>query len=190
MLDQIIKLKIVGKRPLLMHSDVCIDPLNKEAKEIKVLTAKRKKTGDDHELIAKLQWQSALYFDEDLGPYLPGINIESCLIEGAKLSRLGTALKRSIEIVDERCALEYDGPRTRQALWDAGFYDARSVKVTTSRIMRYRPLFTKWSCNCDVVFNQEMIDRQQVIKSFQDAGAYIGVGDYRPKFGRFSVIER
>lgn len=181
-----IKVRITGTRPLLMHSDKFADPLNPLTKAHKVLTAKRKKTDDDHEAIAKSEWLGGLYIDES-GPYLPGVNIEAAMIGGARLSRLGKQLERSVEILDDKCHLQYEGPRKPEKLWEGGFYDARSVKVGKARIIRYRPMFTKWSAECQVAFDPESIDRAQVVQCLEDGGQYCGVGDYRPKFGRFSV---
>lgn len=182
----VMKLKIIGTRPLLLHSDKFADPLNPLTKAHKELTAKRKKTDDDHEAIAKSEWIGGLYIDE-AGPYLPGINLESCMVGGGKLSKLGTQIKRSVEVMDERCYLQYDGPKTPEGLWDAGFYDARSVKVQQARLMRYRPMFRKWSCAVEIAFDPESINEAHVLKCMADGGQFCGVGDYRPKFGRFTV---
>lgn len=181
-----LKVKITGTRPLLMHADVFADPLNPLTKAHKAMTIKRKKTDEDHEAIAKSEWRSGLYIDEK-GPFLPGVNIEASLIAGGKLSKLGTQLKRSVEIMDDRCYIEFDGPKTAEGLWDAGFYDARSVKIQSSRLMRYRPIFRYWSVVCEIAYDAETINREQVLKCLEDAGMYCGVGDYRPKFGRFTV---
>lgn len=184
---QTLKIKITGTRPLLVHSDRFSNPLDPMTKEHKALTSKRKKTDEDHELIARSEWAGGLYYDDKLGPYIPGVNIESAIISGGKLSKLGTQLKRSIEVLDERCKLIYEGPRDMKGLWDARFYDARSVKVQAARLMRYRPLFRDWSLECTIMFDEETIDRNQVVKCVTDAGLYCGIGDYRPKFGRFDV---
>ena len=180
------KVKITGKRPLLMHSDKLADPLNPLTKEHKALTGKRKKTDDDHEAIAKSSWAASLYIDED-GPYIPGVMLESCMVNGGKLSKLGAQLKRSAEVLDEKCPLKYKGPKTMEELWKAGFYDARSVKVSTSRVMRYRPIFREWEIEATIAYDQESIDKSDVKRSLEDAGAFVGIGDYRPKFGRFNV---
>lgn len=184
-----IKVRLTGARPLLMHADVFADPLNPLTKAHKSLTGKRKKTDDDHEAIAKSEWRGGLYFDSDIGPYIPGINIESSMVAGGKLSKLGAQLKRSAEVMTDVCKLEYEGPRTVEGLWSKGFYDARSVKVGQARIVRYRPIFHKWSLVCEVAFNPESIDKADILRCLVDAGLYCGVGDYRPKFGRFSVEE-
>ncbi|MGH7909059.1 MAG: hypothetical protein ACRENW_04320 [Thermodesulfobacteriota bacterium] len=185
-----IKLKITGTRPLLMHSDILCNSLHPLAKNHAALVKSNKagnKTDEKTEEVAKSEWVSGLYFDEKLGPYVPGVNIESAIVAGGKLQRLGAQLKRAVEVMDERCPLIYTGPRTVEGLWGAGFYDARSVKVTTSRITRYRPLFRDWSFVCEIMFDPDMINRDQLVKCAVDAGLYVGIGDYRPKFGRFTV---
>lgn len=181
-----IKVRITGTRPLLMNSDKLSDPLNPLTKAHKALTSKRKKTDEDSIEIAKSSWLAALYIDEK-GPYLPGINIEASVISGGKLSRMGAQLKRAIEVIDEKCHIEYTGPKKAEELWEAGFYDARSVKVQQARLMRYRPIFKKWSTTCEIAFDPEVINKEEVLKCLNDAGSYCGVGDYRPKFGRFEV---
>lgn len=184
---EIIKVKLTGTRPLLMHADIFADPLNPLTKEHKTLTSKRKKTDEDYELIAKSEWRGGMYFDEKLGPFVPGVNVEASIISGAKLSKLGTQIKRSVEVMTDMCRLEYEGPRTIKGLWDKRFYDARSVKVSQARLIRYRPLFRKWSIECEIAFDTESIDRAQVISCIKAGGMYCGIGDYRPKFGRYDV---
>ena len=181
-----IKVRVIGLRPLLMHADKFANPLDPLTKAHKELTGKRKKTDEDHEAIARSEWLGGMYIDE-VGPYLPGVNLESCLVAGGKLSKLGTQLKRSVEVMDEKCYLIYKGPKTATELWDAGFTDARSVKVQTARLMRYRPMFREWSCEVELAYDPESIYREQVIKCLEDGGQFCGVGDYRPKFGRFRV---
>jgi hypothetical protein len=182
-----VKLRIAGTRPLLMHADVFTDPLNPLTKAHKALTGKRKKTDDDHEAIAMSEWRGGMYFDDEIGPYLPSVVLESAMISGGKLSKMGTQIKRSLEVIGDKCRLEYEGPRKVEALWAKKFYDARSVKVGQARIMRYRPMFKQWATECEIAFDPESMDRADIVRCMTDAGAYCGVGDYRPKFGRFSV---
>lgn len=184
---QTVKFKIKGTRPILMHSDRFSDPLDPLTKAHKELTSKRKKSDDDHEAIARSEWRGALYFDENLGPYLPGVMIEAAMLGGAKLSKMGTTIKRAAEVMEDRCKLEYQGPRDVEGLWKAGFYDARSVVVQRSRLMRYRPIFRDWWCECSVVYDETTLNREDIIKSLSDGGQMSGMGDYRPKFGRFEV---
>ena len=70
---------------------------------------------------------------------------------------------------------------------DPEHVDCRGVKVGTSKIMRYRPILRKWSIKATIVVNEDVVNISEVKKAAQDAGALIGLGDYRPRFGRFNV---
>lgn len=187
-----LKVAITGVSALLMHSDRFANPLDPMAKAHKELTSKRKKTEADHEAIARSEWVGGLYFDTKIGPYLPTMNIRSCLVEGAKFNKLGSKVKKATLVTTDRTQLDYDGPRDIDGLWNhGGFTDCRSVKVGTSRLMRYRPMFPQWSCVVELVFDEQQLDRADLVLAFENAGKLIGLGDFRPAcggaFGRFTV---
>jgi hypothetical protein len=56
-----------------------------------------------------------------------------------------------------------------------------------AKIMRYRPIFRNWSLSATVVVNEDVVNINEVKKALIDAGSLIGLGDYRPRFGRFNV---
>ncbi|EBO9898509.1 hypothetical protein EF72_21465 [Salmonella enterica] len=186
---QLLKVRVTSTRPMLMHSDVLSDPLNPLTQAHKALTGKRKKTDEDHIEIAKSEWKSSIYFEKGVGVYIPGINMEACLREGAKLSKLGKHVQRSVEVMEDMIPIQYEGPKDLEKLWRDRFYDARSVKVGTARLTRYRPMFKSWTAEFTLRFNESVINRAEVLKSLVDGGEFCGVGDYRPKFGRFAVEE-
>ena len=181
------KVKIKGLSPLLMHSDRFANPLDKATKAHKELTGKRKKTDADHEAIAKSEWMGSLYYDEKLGPYIPGQNLDATLQEAAKLQKLGKKFKQAVMVVENEVPLQYKGPRTPDALFDAGFVDVRGVKVAMAKLMRCRPKFNEWAAEFTVAFNEDVLNAEEVKKAIADAGALIGVCDYRPRFGKFEA---
>ncbi len=187
-----VTLKLTGISPLLMHSDRYANPLDPMTKAHKVLTGKRKKLDEDHEAIAKSEWMGGLYHDKDMGPYLPGQNIKSALVGAAKLNRLGAAFKRGVMVLEERVKLDYPGPRDPEKMFaERKFVDCRSVVVSQSRLMRYRPKIHDWSLQVDVMFSPEMTEQDSIVRAAEDAGMFVGLGDYRPEkggtFGRFNV---
>lgn len=181
-----LKVALIGKRPLLMNCDELADPLNENAKYFKSLNGKRKKTQEDHEDIAKISWLGSLYCDE-VGPFITGLMVEASLIGGGRLKSKGKEFERGCEVMDEKCYLIYDGPKTPEELWKEGFYDVRNVKVGGKRIPRYRPIFTRWEAQAQIMFDPKITSEDQIIASFSDAGDYIGIGDFRPKFGRYKI---
>lgn len=184
---QLLKVRITGTRPMLMHSDVLSDPLNKLTREHKALTSKRKKTEEDHLEIAKSEFRASLYYRDDIGVFIPSVNIEASIREGAKLSKLGKHVQRAVEVAELEIPLEYEGARDPDGLWNEGAYDARSVKVSTARLTRYRPFFKQWAAEFTISFNDSMLNRVEVLKALTDAGEFCGIGDFRPKYGRFKV---
>jgi hypothetical protein len=189
---QSLKLRITGESPLLMHSDRFANPLDPDAKAHKVLTSKRNKTDEDHQAIAISEWKGALYYDEEIGPYLPSANVRATLVDGAKLSKLGKAIQRGTLILADKLKLDYPGPRNPiEMVRDSRFIDCRSVVVSGKRLMRYRPVFPKWAFSVEVLFDPLVVERDQIMNSMSQAGLLIGLGDFRPNkggsFGRFSV---
>ncbi len=182
-----LKVRLNGLSPLLMHNGQLANPLNPFTKQLKTITSKRKKTDDDHAEVARIEWHASLYIDSDGRLCMPGENIEACLIGGAKKSKLGTQFKSSV-FVDGSPVIDYGGRKKAAELWgDDQYKDIRGVKVGTARVMRCRPIFRKWSIVVDIKYNPEMANEADVAKAMADAGQQVGLGDFRPKFGRFEV---
>jgi hypothetical protein len=61
--------------------------------------------------------------------------------------------------------------------------DYRSVKVTTSRVMRCRPIFANWKITCGLEVREgiNLADFRNVV----DAAQREGLCEYRPKYGQF-----
>jgi len=182
-----LNVKITGRSPLLMHSDRFANPLDPATKAHKELTAKRKKTDSDHEAIAKSEWMGSLYHDQKIGPYIPGQNMDATLQEAAKLQKLGKRFKQAVMVLENEIPLQYEGPRDPEGLFAAGFVDVRGVKVATAKLMRCRPKFREWGAEFTVAFNEDLLNAEEVKKAIADAGALIGLGDYRPRFGKFEA---
>lgn len=183
-------LTLTGTAPLLMHNAQLADPLNPVSKEIKKITGKRKKTDDDYEEIARLEHAGGLYVDPDIGPYIPGQNVERALVDAAKLTKMGTTLKRAMFITTDVNPLGYDGPRDPDGLWkDGRFTHTASIRVgaTGGRTMRTRPQFTTWRMDCEGVLDTSLVDLTQLQDIATTAGNMIGLGDWRPRFGRFTA---
>ena len=67
--------------------------------------------------------------------------------------------------------------------------DARPVVIQKSRVMRYRPKLTKWRLEFTLEIQDPDIADSVVKDIMEYAGRRVGIGDYRPRFGRFMVTE-
>ncbi|WP_027930745.1 hypothetical protein [Amycolatopsis thermoflava] len=184
------RIEMVGTAPLLMHNVRLADDQDPYVREIKKLTAKKtKKTEEDKLEIDRLSFAGGLYYDEELGPYLPAENIFRCLMEAGSLTRSGKKIERGVIFESTRARLEYDGPRDIEKLWgdngDSPFVDRRMVAVQRQRIPRVRPIFPDWSASIGVDIDPQVIDPEEFQDIVEKAGKLIGIGDYRRFYGKF-----
>jgi hypothetical protein len=182
---------LTGTMPVLMHNARLANPLDPATKTLKKLTSKRTKTDADHLDIARAEFVGGLYHDTEMGPYIPGPNVHACLVEGAKKLKFGKKVKEGVLITSLVNPLAYGGPRSVEDLWDdANFRHEASVKVGTARTMRCRPMFNNWKLQCDGIYDEEVLDFEQLKDIADRAGRFVGLGDWRPMYGRFtSVVE-
>ena len=183
-----LSIRITGTSPLLMQAETLANPLHPLTKAHKAVSGKRKKSEDDYLWLMESEWSASMYHDDDIGPYLPALNLEGCIAEAGKIHRLGKVIKQAVQVVTDRAKLEYDGPRKKEALWKAErFRDVRGVAVMGKKVMRCRPIFLDWEAEFDLEFMEDVIDESDLLRVIEEAGRRIGVGTYRPRFGRFAV---
>jgi hypothetical protein len=192
-----IQLEWTGIRPLLMHNGLMVDPTNPHTIKIKniVKVGSRKMTTTLHEQRDRLEWEGSLYWHKTLGPYLPSDNIEKCVKQGAQKSRLGKLVEAAVFVSEDIVPLQYEGPREKEELYAAtppgvDFPQRRFVfrKPVDLGIIRVRPMFpTKWQVRFSLEFDDSIVNQDALVAANVDAGALVGIGDWRPKFGRFLV---
>jgi len=187
-----------------MHCGQTADPLNQFARAMKRMSGKRSKTDDDLAELSTIEWWAGLYLS--LPPAIEGARVipqagtkivvpahvlDSCVREGARKSKLGKQASAGC-IVEADGILKHDGPKDLVALSQADRHIARhAVKVSTSKVMRTRPVFPVWSVTFKCEIDPTVLEVQQVLDSLSNAGKLVGIGDWRPgaprggSFGRF-----
>jgi hypothetical protein len=72
--------------------------------------------------------------------------------------------------------------------WD--YEDRRRVVVQRNGVNRVRPAMRAgWRATFDLMVNlPEYVDRNALRETIEQAGRLIGVGDFRPTFGRFGIV--
>lgn len=188
---QSLTLNLVGQSAMLLHSDRGANPIAPETVAHKALTSKRKRTDEDHIAIARSEYMMCFYGFKSTA--IPSTNVKSAIVEGAKLNKLGTAFNRCVLILADETPITHSGPADKSKMWETpACVDCRSVKVPGGgRIMRYRPRLNDWRLTVEIVFDEKIIERAQIVAAAENVGRYIGIGDYRPAkggpFGRFLV---
>lgn len=182
-------IRLVSTHPLLFSNGRMADPTSPIARALKEIQSKRKKTDADQEEIRHLGFLGALYHDADVGPYLPGDNIERCLLDSARTSNKGKNVERGLYIMTEVNPLAYAGPRDPEELWATEHFRFTKLVKTArnARVLTSRPIFRQWSCEARGYLDEGQLNASDLPSIAENAGIYIGVGSWRPKFGRFTA---
>ncbi len=185
-----VRLIAKGTRPLLMHNVRLASPLNAYAKQLKALNSKRTKTDEDRLAIARVEFEGSLYWDDEVGPFVPGPNLLASLVEGGRLTKAGKKVERGVNVDDLVMPLIYRGPRDVESLWGGGeseYVDLRTVVVQRNKVDRCRPIFREWAFEAEILLDPAVIDLDEFAEVARNAGAMAGIGDYRRMYGRFAV---
>lgn len=185
-----VSFKLTGVTPIILHSEQLADPTNPITKQLKALTGKRKKTDEDLEEIKWVEWFGGLYLDDKGKVVVPGQNVHKCLVEGARKFKEGKLIEQGVLETAPFFPLEYDGPKDHAKLkGNRRFCSYRTVVVNGKRCMRARPIFQDWSLTVSFTVDTDVLNPDRVEAAMILAGERIGLGDNRPRFGRF-IAER
>lgn len=188
-----LKVTIAGVRPLVMHNGLLADPTNPYAKAIKRITSKgaKKMTDADYEERDRLEWEGSLYWSEESKALvIPSDNIERCIQDGAKKNRLGKDFAAAVFVQEAEVEVTHrlSGKSKASIYADPGYILRKGVKVQLSRIIRVRPMIPSgWTMSFTVEFDESIVNRASIVTALTEAGSVVGIGDWRPKFGRFTL---
>lgn len=182
-----IVINLVGTSPLLHHNPRMVDPEFELNRQIKALTSKRKKTDDDLSQIEKLEWYGGLYTENGVVTQ-PSSKVRKCLVNTAKIMKLGKGIERTLSFATLNVPLQYEGPKDIDKLFaDERYHSRLSVGVSGKRVMRVRPSFFPWALSVDGVFVTDAgVNFEELQRIVELAGVVEGIGDNRVNgYGRF-----
>lgn len=140
------------------------------------------------------EWRKTVYFDEKIGAYIPASNIEAAMIESAKQFKItgrATAtkfFKSGVFIMEDLLPMFVNGKQVMDI--NSIDVDKRTAKnpATGMRNTRYRAIFRQWAIKFRILVSSDDYIKQDLLKqTIEYAGMYVGLCDYRPRFGRFSL---
>ena len=185
-MQETLTVRLVGTAPLLMRNGQLADPLNAHAIALHRITSKRTKSLLDHQDISRLEFRGSLWLRNGL-PCVPAEAIEAALVTAGRSRRLGSLLRAAV-VVPDSPVLEHAGPSDLDALFaDAAFVHRCGVRVNGRTTMRTRPRFPEWSVTTTLSFLPSAIDSTDLLEIASLAGSMVGLGDFRPRFGRFVI---
>jgi hypothetical protein len=169
-----IKVTIEGTAPLLMHRYFNADEPESKG---------RKKTGT---IDWKAEGEKAAYRDEGGNLVQPAEHIESAMVKAA--TNFTIPGKRNKTYKDLFKAAVFVKPFMIPHEINEYEIDERRAVVQRNAVLRYRPRLDKWRLSFEIEVLDEQLDKSVVRDVLDQAGSFVGIGDYRPKFGRFKVV--
>jgi hypothetical protein len=185
----LIHMEVAGRTGLVMHNGRLADPLDPLAIELSRLTDKRNRTEEEEREISDFEWFAGLYYEKDLGTYLPAENIVRCLRDAATAWKLGEAVYDFVHVATDRVPVQHDGPSDPRKLQRLPEYRLRkTVKIGRNRTPRTRPIFRAWSMSLDIELDDTDLNLSDFERIVERAGRLEGVGTARKLgFGRFAA---
>lgn len=194
-----INVKWSGIRPLIMHNAAMIDPDNEFVRRKNELQRQMKKLKKDdvdgrekmRREIERVEWRGSLYWAPTMGVYMPGKNIMACIVAGARKLKSGKQAEQAIIPIDDVPVETTVQTKDLDILYnDKDFSLREAVRIppkTGTRVMAVRPKITKWTLRFKIEFDEKVLPTADLIEANTEAGSLIGIGDWRPVFGRFLV---
>lgn len=188
-----LQLTLEGTCPMLQHRF-------NEASEQAVATVSRKKS-QQATVTPRDEALSYLYVDTDGFCTIPGMALIGALARAAKnfkakgsRASYESAVKASVICTEDAIGILVPGEAP--GIWERATparceVDSRSVVIpaTRGRIMRHRPRWDRWRVGTEVRLNTDLVPFEVFHQSLTLAGEACGLGDFRPTFGRFRVVE-
>lgn len=188
-----ITFRITGRGPLMMDNNQTADPRNEYAKRLKELHKASKRKGADVDAILEkqsiLRVKAGLYWNKELGLYIPAANLRAAFIDGAKLDRMGANCKR-YAIIAGPAKLIHNGSDDLDELANDPRYRYDSImKSGMVQVPTTRAIVPEWSCEFTINYSgNDKMNRDDIIHFVTQSGNFCGIGASRGYgFGRFSV---
>ncbi len=197
-----ITLKFTGVRPLIMQSAAGMNLTTDTARKRYDLNARikaaRKKADNFAELLAfqqesmELDWHAGLYWHEGRF-FVPSDNVAKSLEGGASTGKA----KREIVaqcLIDEE--IYVTGIPVYKTL--AEYYDDQAFRLPGPIRVPPKTGARNWTCKPKLptgwviqftVSHEDTVAAARILSAAVNAGASVGIGGWRPKFGRFTVVQ-
>lgn len=180
---------IRGRTRHTQHNPQTVNPRNEYARAMKAITSKRKKSEEELEELARLEWEASLYL-KDGKIVVPGNVIEGALCEAGRKSKTGPEVRAGLWSPGS-WELDFPGKERpiQEIMEDENHFYVTRVGIKTSSIMRTRASFPVWSLRFRVCYLKEIFGERDIFNLVEVLGNFVGLSDCRTKMGgRFDIL--
>lgn len=186
-----LNVKFSGLNPLLMNNPQMADPLNGFKKKCATITKKGvRRTDEDHAHLGDLEVEAKVYFNDELGVYIPArwIMASLCKVSNAVAKISKASIRSAVFPVQEKVKLYYLHDDIVKTPFDIVGNPALRHKMLLPqgqvRLPKHCPMFTNWSFSFDLEYDDTVADFADLERILKYGAKYGGFGDFRPTFGK------
>jgi len=137
--------------------------------------------------------EDKLYLTEDGKPYVPSAYIRNSLIEAGKAVKIkGKGKSTYSKLLGSSLIVQPDVIIINSSTGWKPFTATAVNPATRGRMTVTRPMFKDWKLEFEVIMPDD-INEEDFAKIFDEAGRYVGIGDWRPAkkgmYGKFIVAK-
>lgn len=188
-----IKIKVSGISNLLQNNPQSVDAFNLYSVAKKKLTSKKSKTESDLLKLKDIEVESKIFFDKELGVYIPSSWILSSIASNsfaqAKIAK--QKIRGAVFTTENKIKLVYKDMDKVKKITDIvgneNFIHKMILPQRGVRLAKYFPIFEDWSFEAEVEYDSVILDAEDLKKILTYGANYNGFGDFRPTFGRAEV---
>lgn len=172
-----VEVEIEGVSPILFHRWNCESVESKS----KAKKGSAEKKTDDVE--------SYVYRNDKKELCIPGEYLRGAIVGAAKFRQDPRSPRKSAADLFKACVISLT-PLASLGVKDWDYMDKRRVVIQRNAITRSRPAMAEgWKATFILqVQLPEYVDQAMLNETIAAAGKLIGLGDFRPSFGRFNVV--
>lgn len=188
--------KITGIAPLLQNNPQTVDPFNRFSKAKAVITRKKgpQRTDDDLIELGNLETESKVYFDDEIGVYVPATWLtEAINVTAFSVAKIGKGKMRGgLFATEPKVKLHYRDMGKVKTITDVvmnpAFRHRMLLKQGDKRVPKDAPIYHDWSFQTVIEFDDTVLDFGSLKRIIERAAMYGGFGDFRPTFGRATAV--
>ena len=134
--------------------------------------------------------ESYVYRTENGELAIPGEYLRGSIINAAKFRQDPRSPRKSAMDLF-KAAIVVTTPLATLGVKEWDYLDKRRVTIQRNGINRVRPAMRAgWKATFDLmVLLPEYVDRYVLRETIESAGRLVGIGDFRPTFGRFGIVK-
>lgn len=145
------------------------------------------------------EWRGYIYATAQGDIYQPATHFDGCMvkaaagykIQGGRGKTYKDLFKGNVFVSPDEILHGVKTPENLDNDADKPMYlDIRPVVVQRARVVRIRPCFKPgWKLDFEITVLDDQVPHNVVNEVLSLAGRTVGVGDFRPRFGRFMVTK-